>query len=247
MTVWAGPQRMRKRPKVNTPVGFDKRRVSRALFSLNREKGFPERLVRISALFRDRRYAENPLGGGPESPEVFRVSFDEFDCVTYVETVLALSCSKTPAKFFRELRHLRYKGGKVDWFRRNHFMTAWLRRNIAREAVADLTRGRQSVLKTRVLSGVPGLPPERVTFRLFPKRSYPKLRSLIHTGDIIMFVSTKKHLDVFHMGILIRDGEQVLMRHATRSAGTVVEQALVDFMRSNRMTGFILARPICRP
>jgi len=238
---------MRKRQKDNTPVGFDKRRVSRALFSLNRAEGFPERLVRISGLFRDRRYAENPLGGGPESPEAFRVSFDEFDCVTYVETVLALSCSKTPARFFRELRHLRYKSGKVDWFRRNHFMTTWLRRNIARGAVADLTRGRQSMLKTRVLSAVPGLPPERVTFRLFPKRRYAKVRSLIRTGDIIMFVSTKKHLDVFHMGMLIRDGVQVLMRHATRSAGQVVEQALTDFMRSNRMTGFILARPLCRP
>lgn len=238
---------MRDQKRVNTPVGFDKRRVSRAFFSLNREKRFEERLVRISGLFRDRRYAENPLGGGPESPEVFRVSFDEFDCVTYVETVLALSCSKTPARFFRELRHLRYKSGRVDWFRRNHFMTAWLRRNIARGAVADLMRVRHSILKTRVLSGVPGLPSERVTFRLFPKRRYPKVRSLIRTGDIIMFVSTKKHLDVFHMGMLIRDGDQVLIRHATRSAGKVVEQALIDFMRSNRMTGFILARPLCRP
>ena len=238
---------MRKREKRNTPVGFDKRRASRALFSLNREMGFGERVVWISGLFRDRRYAENPLGGGPECRELFRVSFDEFDCVTYVETVLALSCSKTPERFFRELRHLRYKGGKVDWFRRNHFMTAWLRRNIARGAVADLTRGHQSILKTRVLSGVPGLPPERVTFRLFPKRRYQKVRSLICTGDVIMFVSTKKHLDVFHMGMLIRDGDQVVMRHATRSAGKVVEQELIDFMRSNRMTGFILARPLCRP
>lgn len=248
MTVWRTPgsQRMRKQKKVNTPVGFDKRRASRVLFGLNQEKGFEARVVRISGLFRDRRYAENPLGGGPESPEVFRVSFDEFDCVTYVETVLALSCSKTPARFFRELTHLRYKGGKVDWFRRNHFMTSWLRRNVARGAVADLTRGRHSILKTRALSGVAGLLPEPVTFRLFPKRRYAKVRSLIRTGDIMMFVSTKKHLDVFHMGMLIRDGDQVLLRHATRSAGKVVEQDLIHFMGSNRMSGFILARPLCR-
>lgn len=238
---------MRKQERVNSPVGFDKRRASRALFSLNREKGFADRVVRISGLFRDRRYAENPLGGGPECRELFRVSFDEFDCVTYVETVLALSCSKTPARFFRELRHLRYKGGKVDWLRRNHFMTSWLRRNAARRALADLTRGHHSILKTRVLSAVPGLPPEPVTFRLFPKRRYAKVRSLIRTGDIMMFVSTKKYLDVFHMGMLIRDGDQLLLRHATRSAGKVVEQNVIDFMRSNRMSGFILARPLCRP
>ena len=238
---------MRNRKRLNTPVGFDKRRAERALFGLKKEKGFEARVLRISALFRDRRYAGNPLGGGPDCRELFRVSFDEFDCVTYVETVLAMSCSKTVARFFHKLRHLRYKTGKVDWFRRNHFMTNWLRRNVARGVVTDLTRGRYSVSRTRLLSGVPGLAPEKVTFRLFPKRRYVKVRSMIRTGDFMMFVSTKKHLDVFHMGMLIRNGEQVLMSHATRSAGKVAEQDLIDFIGSNRMSGFILARPLCRP
>jgi hypothetical protein len=61
-----------------------------------------------------------------------------------------------------------------------------------------------------------------------------------------MFVSTRKHLDVFHAGILIRRGEDILLRHATRSAGKVVEQDVGEFLRSNRMSGFILARPLCR-
>jgi hypothetical protein len=239
--------RMRNRRELNTPIGVDKRRAERALLGLNQEKGLEARVVRISGLFRSRRYAENPLGGGPECQELFRVSFEEFDCVTYVETVLALSCSKTAARFFHELRHLRYKSGKVDWFHRNHFITSWLRRNVARGVVADLTRGRDSVPRTRMLSGVAGLPPEQVTFRLFPKRRYAKVRSMVRTGDFVMFVSTKKHLDVFHMGILIRDGDQILLRHATRSAGKVIEQDLIDFVLSNRMSGFILARPRCRP
>lgn len=217
------------------------------LIKLNGEDGFESRVSVISKMFLDRPYAENPLGGGPESSELFRASFDEFDCVTYVEIVLALACSKTPARFLHDLRALRYHDGKVDWFTRNHFMTAWLRRNVARGAIADLTRGRDTISKTRTLSGVAGLPPEETTFRYFPKRSFSKVRSRIHTGDLIMFVTTRKHLDVFHMGILIQQGDQIFLRHATRSAGKVIEQDLADFFRANRMSGFILARPLCLP
>jgi hypothetical protein len=52
---------------------------------------------------------------------------------------------------------------------------------------------------------------------------------------------------VFHTGILIHRDDRVLMRHAKRSAGKVVEQDLADFLKRNRMSGFILARPLCRP
>jgi hypothetical protein len=69
----------------------------------------------------------------------------------------------------------------------------------------------------------------------------------MRTGDLILFVSTREHLDVFHTGILIRRDDRVLMRHATRSAGKVIEQDLADFLKTNRMSGFILARPLCRP
>lgn len=238
---------MRNHKSLNTKLGFDKRKAQNVLFALEPEKDFHGRVSRISRLFVDRAYAENPLGGGPESPERFRVSFDEFDCVTYVETVLAMSCSMTPSRFFHELRHLRYKSGIVDWHHRNHFMTRWLERNVTRGAVADLTRGRDTVSKTRTLSGVAGLPPQEITFRVFPKRRLPGARSEIQTGDLIMFVSTRKHLDVFHLGILIPENNRILLRHATRSAGKVVEQDLTDFVRANRMSGFILARPLCRP
>lgn len=238
---------MRKtRKRLRGKVGFDKRRAEQALVIINQTSDLGPRVNQGSEIFLWRRYAENPLGGGPGSQELFSVSFDEFDCVTYVETVLALSCSKTQTRFLRELRDLRYEGGKVDWFSRNHFMTAWLERNVARGAVADLTQGRDTVAKTRTLSGVAGLPPEEVTFRLFPKRCLSRVRSQIQTGDLIMFVSTKEHLDVFHMGILIREDERILLRHATRSAGKVIEQDLTEFLKANEMSGFILARPLCR-
>lgn len=236
----------RNRETLNVPIGFDKRWIERALLRVNQTAEFDARLNRVSEMFLGRPYVENSLGGGPERRELFTALFDRFDCVTYVETVVALSCSKTATRFMLELRHLRYGGGTVDWFRRNHFMTGWLKTNIARGAVADLTRGRDTISKTRVLKGVAGVLPKEVTFRIFPKRCYSRARSRMRTGDLIMFVSTRRHLDVFHMGILIREDDRVRLRHATRSAGKIIEQDLTDFLSNNRMSGFILARPLCR-
>ena len=48
------------------------------------------------------------------------------------------------------------------------------------------------------------------------------------------------------MGILIHEDERILLRHATRSAGKVIEQDLIDFFAANQMSGFILARPLWR-
>jgi hypothetical protein len=65
----------------------------------------------------------------------------------------------------------------------------------------------------------------------------------LHSGDLVFFVSTRRHLDVFHTGIIVRDGASVLMRHASRSQGGVVEQPLSEFLKANRMTGVIAVRP----
>jgi cell wall-associated NlpC family hydrolase len=64
----------------------------------------------------------------------------------------------------------------------------------------------------------------------------------IETGDLIFFASTRAHLDVFHCGILIRNGHGVLLRHASRSKGSVVEQPLGEFLKQNRMAGAIVVR-----
>lgn len=233
--------------KARTPVGLDNRKVTRLLKRLGTARSMEARLDEASGFFLDYDYAQNPLSGGPDFKEVFRASLGAFDCVTYMESVMALAASSNPDEFAKHLRQIRYKNGKVDWFERNHYMTAWLANNKRMGALADLTRGPETIAKTRTLNVVQGLASRRVTFRCFPKRRLATIRRRMRTGDLILFVSTRKRLDVFHTGILIRRNDRVLMRHATRSASKVIEQDLADFLKKNRMSGFILARPICRP
>ena len=76
-----------------------------------------------------------------------------------------------------------------------------------------------------------------------PKLAVPRLERYLRSGDLIFFASTRKNLDMFHAGIIVRDGEKILMRHASRSQGGVVEQELSEFLKANRMAGVIVVRP----
>jgi hypothetical protein len=90
---------------------------------------------------------------------------------------------------------------------------------------------------------VPGLAPKRIRVRCVAKRAVPQCVGRLQSGDVISFVSTHKHLDVFHAGIIVRNGKRILMRHASRSQGGVVEQELSEFLKANRMAGVIVVRP----
>lgn len=224
------------------PQDFDTRRVERLLEAAGAPRA-GSRVDVISAKLLGKPYQSNPLIGSAETPEVFTVSTDQFDCVTYIETVFALARSRDAARFVDVLRRIRYANGKVDWSFRNHYMTEWIRNNVRSGWIRRTTALPADVEKHRLLTVVPGLSPRRVTFQCIPKNALLRKSDKIETGDLIFFVSTRSHLDVFHCGILIRNGRGVLLRHASRSKGSVVEQPLEEFLKQNRMAGAIVVRP----
>jgi hypothetical protein len=189
-------------------------------------------------------YEAHGLVGSAETPEVFTASLEGFDCVTYVETVLALARASDPAGFADELRRVRYDGGRVEWARRNHYMTDWVRRNARAGIVGPVAAGGLATRKEKTLDAVAGLPARKARFACVPK---PKLRafaSRLKNGDILLFASTKAGLDVFHCGLLVRKDGSWKLRHASRSAGRVVEGDLAAFLRANRTAGLVVARPL---
>jgi cell wall-associated NlpC family hydrolase len=206
------------------------------------------RVDSISRQFLGRPYVTNPLIGSVDTPETFIAGIDGirggFDCVTYVETVIARSYARNTKDYASFLRRIRYESGRVDWKRRNHYMTNWIRNNAHAGLVQPLNFGTASITKQRQLDMVPGLPPQKQRFSCVPKRGLGKIAASVRSGDLIFFASTRSHLDVYHCGIVIRDGERFLMRHASRSQGGVVEQDLSSFLKANRMAGVILARPV---
>jgi Protein of unknown function (DUF1460) len=200
------------------------------------------RLERISAHLLESPYVSNPLGGGPHERESLVIRSDGFDCVTYVETVLALKDSRTADEFSDALRQMRYAGGKVAWYSRNHYMLDWIKNNQRRGIVKNITMGSRTTTRTRRLSLIKELRAKTLTFRVFPKQA--GIRRLVASGDIALFASTRRDLDVFHMGFIIKRGDEVWLRHASRAAGRVIDQPLADFLQAHRMSGIILLRPL---
>jgi len=231
---------------IEVPIGLDSAEAERILRSDGAPADLSGRILRISESFLGRGYVEGSLGGGPDLVEEFRISLQAFDCVTYLEVVLALALAQTVAGFVDTIREIRYQGGKVDWFDRNHYMVDWARNNEQRGFIANITTGVGSLAKTCTLNLIPGLPARTATFAYFPNQSLAEANEKIETGDLILFVSAKATLDVFHTGLLVRRDGRIFMRHATRTAHAVIEQDLVEFMSTNEMMGFILLRPLCR-
>jgi N-acetylmuramoyl-L-alanine amidase-like len=227
------------------PRRLSRRRVEQLLSKSKSHRSAGSRIEILSRHFVGHPYQINPLIGSAGTPEEFTVSLDAFDCVTYIETILALSLAKNTEEFLEYLRKIRYEGGRVAWERRNHYMTEWIRSNVRAGALKrmSLPADIAQVVKERTLDDVPGLPPVRSRFACVPRRAIGKLTRRLQTGDLIFFASTRKHLDVFHCGIVIREGNRTLVRHASRSKGGVVEQDLNDFLKANRMAGVIIARP----
>lgn len=231
---------------IETPFGLDAAEAERSLKDAGGETGLGRRIDRISERLLGRPYVEGSLGGGPASPEEFRVYLNAFDCVTFIETVLALALASTIDEFIDTSRRIRYEAGEIDWFRRNHYMVDWVRNNEECGFVKNLTSGSYTLGETCTLGLIAGLPSKTATFRYFPTENCAEVAELFETGDLILFVSTRETLDVFHTGLLVDREGRWLLRHATRAAGAVIEQELGDFMRQNEMAGFVLLRPLCR-
>src|SRR5262249_26215905 len=140
---------------------------------------------------------------GPDVQESLAIRFDGFDCVTYVETVLALAAAHNEEEFREALREMRYAKGHISWHRRNHYMSDWIKNNQRRGIVKNITKDSRAVTKTRRLSIIKELPPKTVIFQAIPKRQQRRIRQLAKTGDIALFASTRRNLDVFHMGFII--------------------------------------------
>ena len=102
-------------------------------------------IVEDSALFLDAPYMAAPLGEGGDGP-LWRL--DAFDCVTFVETVLALGDDD----FVQAMLDIRYRGGEVSFLTRNHFMNPdWIANNarLVRDITERVANEAGIVLKTR--------------------------------------------------------------------------------------------------
>lgn len=231
-------------------------------------------IVEAGRLFLGAPYRENTL----EKPgrERLIVDLHAFDCTTFVETVLALvRCAASgkfcAAEFRRNLRRIRYRGGKIDGYAsRLHYFTDWLADNQKKKVLKDVSRhlgggrvrkkidfmtahreryaslNRESRTKKmrqteRRLSRRP--------FYVIGKEQAARIQAGIQPGDIIAFAADQEGLDVAHVGFAVRERGRLRLLHASSREGAVAISAatLPAYLKSRKnFTGILVARMIWR-
>lgn len=100
------------------------------------------RLEQISSCSLGRPYLLGALGEGPcgrfDQNPLYRV--DAFDCLTYVNTVLALFFSENWADFPKKIIAINYRDSELAYQNRHHFMHDWNAANAKLGFLQDITQ-----------------------------------------------------------------------------------------------------------
>lgn len=226
--------------------------LDRIIRNASRIKDRGRRIEFLSRQFLRVGYEESTLIGDPDTPEAFVVNLGGVDCFTYIDYIEAMRLSSSFAEFKEKLKQVRYRGGKVSFETRNHFFTDWREFNSARISdVTDLVGGSKTerVLKRLNLKEdgtlfLPGITPREREIRYIPSDALDEeVLSRLRTGDYVGIYTEREGLDVSHTGIVIREGDRLLLRHASSREGKrgVVDEDLIDYL--SKTPGLVVLRP----
>ena len=217
-------------------------------------------------------YAAHTLEADGEEHLV--VNLRSFDCVTFIESTLALARTLRlpgpPEEVFRsELQRIRYRGGTINGYTsRLHYFSDWLSDNEKKGIVRDMTRMLDGVRDKR---GIHYMSSHRSSYRqlaldraaeavaatekrlsvmprfLVPAAKISSIVSRLENGDLIGVATAIDGLDVSHTGMVVVDGSVTRFLHASESTGVVelTQGSLVGYLDEHaRATGIIVARPL---
>lgn len=215
------------------------------------------------------------LEGTLDAPETERlvIRFDGFDCVTFVETMLALARGVVQedyryATFAGHLQDQRYREGRMNGYcSRLHYFSEWIAENDARGTVRDVTAD----LGSEALG-------DSLSFMSTHRDAYPRfatndslwacvrdMEAQLHgetvhhvpqdriqdaydrlqTGDIIAIATSIDGLDVAHTGLVYKQDERVGLLHASLSGHVEVSPDLQRYVQNNdHQIGIVVARPL---
>ena len=76
----------------------------------------------------------------------------------------------------------------------------------------------------------------QMSLAVIPRATFIANKNLLASGDVIGFVSRRPNLDFYHTGLVaFGKGGDVMLRHASRSRGRVVDNRIDAFVATNRV------------
>jgi hypothetical protein len=232
---------------------------------------FPDELILEIGKF----FLEAPYGIGTletKRAEHLVINLREFDCVTFVENVVALAClvksrGKSFKAFLRLLQKIRYREGRLRGYSsRLHYFSDWIHDNEKKGIVKDVTAkigGRplkkvinfmtknqdfypplKNAANLRIMKSVERTISRRSLF-FIKKKALRRLGDRIRDGDFLAITTNREGLDVQHVGIAARVKNRIHLLHASRVDGKVVlsQKTLYQYMmQSKARSGIMVAR-----
>ena len=187
-----------------------------------------------------------------EGEERLVVNLREFDCTTFVESVIALvrtvlSDDADFATFLHQLQQIRYRDANLDGYpSRLHYTSDWLYDNEKMGVLRNISARLGGVLETKKIDFMTTHPDayrqlkdndamlqemqvvekeinSRGGFYYLSKENITPMASKIPHMSVIAFVTSIKGLDVTHMGFAFRTGEgRLTFIHASSTLKKVV-------------------------
>ena len=236
LTAWASSLRAENLSRPEMPIGRAATRVGELAV------GTPYVAFTLEEYLR--------AGGDPTATEPLTLSLTKFDCVSLVESCLAISRvaddEGAPAweRFAREMERMRYRDGlRRDYASRLHYFSEWISDGARRGLLRDLGAELGGIDDTRPLrfmtehrSSYPALANDAIVAaigamerrldgsprRVIPTSRIPEVSDRIETGDVLAFATAIPGLDVTHSAFAYRDSGNVLrVLHAPLSGGAV--------------------------
>jgi D-alanyl-D-alanine carboxypeptidase/D-alanyl-D-alanine-endopeptidase (penicillin-binding protein 4) len=202
-------------------------------------------------------YFSNKLKGKPyflgamgEGRSIFpsykeKINFNEMDCVTYMEHVLALAYSKDYRYFYDILQKIRYKNGIVDYNTRNHYLIAdWTANNgfVIEHGAWDIGQAffEKEINKKSFFNDSNMVNP-KIKIPLLPKAE-----AIIYADTVkfardtifgVAILSELPGLDAAHTGFVVGSSKKsgLMLRHASQLRGKIIEQPLSEFLKTTRI------------
>jgi len=229
-----------------------------------------ERMAKISDTMMGRPYQSDPLGEGFGHDPDPLVRYDVFDCLTFVEEVVALSLAGDPAHAGEVRLGLRYGSNEPSYATRHHFMELqWIPSAIEQGWLRDTTKeyGATLHMEREVTADTWRRWPARHRFALTDDQLPMGIMQLdvleldtaidavdrIRPGTIVLTVRADrayKPIWISHVGFVV-PADKPTVRHATRMASKTVRDHGLEWYLKHlktyskwRAVGVALLEPI---
>ncbi|WP_202950722.1 N-acetylmuramoyl-L-alanine amidase-like domain-containing protein [Pseudanabaena sp. PCC 6802] len=234
------------------------------------QKTMPEIMQAIATQFIGTPYQAGLLD--ITSKERLILALDKFDCVLFVEAVLAIARGiaiqdYNYATFGERISDLRYRDGKLDGYcSRLHYFSEWIAENQARGTVKQITQELGGVKTNKSLNFMSNhrqkyaqLKSNEVfqcivqaeqqlvdlDFIYIPSDKIKQAYSKMQAGDIVAIATKVKGLDFTHTGLVYRNRDRSIgLIHASPSGAVKISPDLHAYVNQvKEQQGIVIARP----